>query len=162
IEMMSRRVTGAKGKTVADANLKDQLVARQASLKAILDNASDASKHMDRAQAQFFHDHLVLPTLFDYAPTCAALKLLDAMAKTDKRAMLAAAAGAMPALESREVKTPRAERPPFEKWYRKTWIRRELRPTNVHRPYEELRAFLTSDGRELLQEPSDWRHPDLH
>jgi hypothetical protein len=161
IEAMSRRATGAKGSTALPANLKEELLARRAELKSVLDDAADASKHMDRAQAQFFHDHVVLPTLFDYAPTCAAVKLLEAVEKSDTRAMLATAAEAMPNLETLEVEILRAERPPFEKWYRKTWIRRELRPTNVHRPFEELRAFLASDGRELLQEPPEWRHPDL-
>ena len=41
------------------------------------------------------------------------------------------------------------------------WIRRESRPANVHRPYEELRAFLASDGKDTLHEPVDWRKPDL-
>jgi hypothetical protein len=161
IERMSHRVVGTKDSTKLPATLRDELREREAALKGVLDLAAEASKRMDRAQAQFFHDHLVLPTLFDYAPTCAAVKLLEASEKSDTRAMLATAAEAMPNLETLEVEILRAERPPFEKWYRKTWIRRELRPTNVHRPFEELRAFLASDGRELLQEPPEWRHPDL-
>jgi hypothetical protein len=161
IERMSHRVVGTKDSTKLPAKLRDELSERQAALKGVLDVAAEASKHMDRAPAQFFHDHLVLPTLFDYAPTSAAIRLLDASQNSDDRAMLAAAAEAMPDLESLEVEIFRAERPPFGNWYRKTWIRRETRPTNVHRPFEELRAFLASGGRELLQESPDARHPDL-
>jgi hypothetical protein len=161
IERMSHRVVGTKDSTKLPATLRDELREREAALKGVLDLAAEASKRMDRAQAQFFHDHLVLPTLFDYAPTCAALKLLEASEQRDDRAMFAAAGEALPPLESLEVEILRAEHPPFENWYRKTWIRRETRPTNVHRPYEELRAFLASDGRQPLQEPPDARHPDL-
>ena len=67
----------------------------------------------------------------------------------------------MSPLEELEVEIERAEHPPFELWYRKTWIRRETRPLNVHRPYEQLRAFLSSGGREKLEEPANARRPEV-
>jgi hypothetical protein len=54
----------------------------------------------------------------------------------------------MEPLEKLEVEILRAERPPFEQWYRETWIRRGPTPHNLHRPYRELRLFLSTDGRE--------------
>ncbi len=53
-------------------------------------------------------------------------------------------------LEQLEVEILRAEHPPFEKWCRKTWIRRDTSNDNLHRPYEKLRAFLSSGGTEAL------------
>ena len=35
-----------------------------------------------------------------------------------------------------------AERPPFEKWYRRSWIRDDNSPYNVHRSYQRTLAFL--------------------
>ncbi len=53
-------------------------------------------------------------------------------------------------LEQLEVEILRAEHPPFEKWYRQTWIRRDTSNYNLHRAYEKLRAFLSSGGTEAL------------
>ena len=36
------------------------------------------------------------------------------------------------------------ERPPFERWYRKTWIRNDDSPYNLHRSYERTLAFLAA------------------
>jgi hypothetical protein len=45
-------------------------------------------------------------------------------------------------LKALEDDIKRAERPPFDGWYRKTWIRSDESPYNVHRSYERTRSFL--------------------
>jgi hypothetical protein len=45
-------------------------------------------------------------------------------------------------LKTLEDEIRRAERPPFEQWYRKTWIRNDDSPYNFHRSYERTKAFL--------------------
>ena len=64
-------------------------------------------------------------------------------------------------LEDLEVEIIRVERPPFENRYRKTWIRRETKLSNVHRSYEQLRVCMSSQGTRSLIEPEDASRPDL-
>jgi hypothetical protein len=98
-------------------------------------------------QGQFFFDHLVLPTRFDQRPVEAAV----ALRAGDKDA-------AMASLEKLETEILRAEHPPFEQWYRETWIRRGPKQWNVHRPYEEMRLFLSSGGKKFeLPDPEPSR-----
>jgi hypothetical protein len=68
---------------------------------------------------------------------------------------------AMKPLERLEVELLRAERPPFERWYAKTFIRHEHTGLNLHRPYEALRAFLSSGGTQKVQRREHYRRPDL-
>jgi len=70
------------------------------------------------------------------------------------------AEAALVPLEELENEIRRAERPPFENWYRKTWIRREMTSFNVHRPFEQLRLFLSRGGRGKLAEPEGARRLD--
>jgi len=104
-------------------------------------------------QQQFFFDSLMLPLLFDYRPTQAALKLCDAMNEADDARAFKLCDEAMKPLEQLEVEILRAEHPPFENWYRKTWIRRETKNWNVHRSFEELRMFLATRGAGKLVDP---------
>jgi hypothetical protein len=115
----------------------------------------DATKQKiaDRAARQFFFEHVELPLLTDYRPTQAAILLVEAMAEPDDVKAWAMCERAMEPLEELEVEILRAERPPFEGWYRKTWIRHEETGLNVHRPYEQLRLFLNSRGTRKLTRP---------
>jgi hypothetical protein len=45
-------------------------------------------------------------------------------------------------LKKLEEEIGRAERPPFERWYRTTWVRNEDSPYNGHRSYGRLLSFL--------------------
>jgi hypothetical protein len=56
-------------------------------------------------------------------------------------------------LENLEDELLWAEHPPFDRWYHETWIRSTFSSNNPHRPYDELRAFLTSHGREIMEMP---------
>jgi hypothetical protein len=104
---------------------------------------------LTRAQRQYFFEHVELPLLMDWRPTQAAILLIRAMAEPDRKRAWSMCESAMEPLEKLEVEIARAERPPFEQWYRETWIRRGPTPHNLHRPYRELRLFLSTDGREF-------------
>jgi hypothetical protein len=45
-------------------------------------------------------------------------------------------------LKALEDDIRRAERAPFEQWYRKSWIRNDDSPYNLHRSYDKTRTFL--------------------
>jgi hypothetical protein len=111
------------------------------------------AKMSDYAQRQFFFEHVELPLLFDWRPTQAAIPLVEAMAEPDNTKAWAKCEAAMAPLEQLEVEILRGEHPPFENWYRKTWIRHEETGLNVHRPYEQLRLFLNSRGSKRLTRP---------
>jgi hypothetical protein len=104
----------------------------------------------DRAQRQFFFEHVELPLLTDWRPTQAAITLVRAMSEPDNDKSWAICEQAIAPLEQLEVEILRAERPPFRAWYRKTWIRHEETGLNLHRSYEQLRVFLTSRGTRKL------------
>lgn len=53
-------------------------------------------------------------------------------------------------LEQLELEILRAERPPFDKWYRATWLRPKLTGRNVHRSYHAVRAFISSGGKNFI------------
>jgi hypothetical protein len=53
---------------------------------------------------------------------------------------------AMQPLEQLEIAILRAERPPFDKWYRETWIKNAGSPLNLHRAYNQLREFISCGG----------------
>ena len=81
------------------------------------------------------------------------------MKRTTPAALIRAHA-AIGDVEQLELDILRAEHPPFEHWYRETWIRREPKLWNVHRPYEEMRTFLSTDGKQfLLPDTEPPHHP---
>ena len=100
-------------------------------------------------EGQFLFDHAVLPQLMDLRPTEAALEIDRAVGEIDRRAVWWELFEARAPLETLEVEIVRAEHPPFENWYRETWIRRGPKQWNVHRPYEELRLFLSTGGKQF-------------
>jgi hypothetical protein len=151
IEHLSSRFTGEKLPPIPE--VKDDLKKREALYESIMPTFESAKAKMPYPQQQFFFDSLMLPLLFDYRPTQAALKLCDAMNEPDDAKAFKLCEEAMKPLERLEVEILRAEHPPFENWYRKTWIRRETKNWNVHRSYEELRMFLTTRGAGKLIDP---------
>lgn len=144
-----------------DADTVVMLQRRKGELEATLARNARARKYMDREQQQFFFENTALGLLMDLRPTQAALILVKALNEPDSAKAWAIVESARGPLETLETEILSAERLPFEGWYRKTWIRRETRPSNVHRPYEQLREFLASGGTRLLTEPAGAAHPDL-
>ena len=118
-----------------------------------------ARSGMDRQQRQFFFEHVELPMLIDRRGAEAAILLIRAMSEPDDKAAWALVQSAMAPLEQLEIEILRAERPPFEGWYRKTWIRHEESGLNIHRPYEDLRAFIATGGTQLASRPDP--RPDI-
>lgn len=120
-----------------------------------------ARENMNRQQRQFFFDHLELPLRITGRHTQAAIKLVEAMEEPDLEEAWALAEQAMEPLEQLEIEIKRAEHPPFEEWYRSTFIRHEHTGINPHRPYFVLRQFLSSGGTERLHWPEEFRRPNL-
>ncbi|HZZ44799.1 MAG TPA: glycosyl hydrolase 115 family protein [Tepidisphaeraceae bacterium] len=158
IDQLQKRFAGQKVAST-DQKLVAEMKDRDQKFREAFDVIGQARDHMTRAQQQFFFDHLELPLLIDWRPTQAAIELAGAVDARDDAGAWQACDRAMKPLEQLEVEIARAEHPPFELWYRKTWIRRENADLNVHRPYEQLRAFLSSGGRDKLKEPDNARRP---
>jgi hypothetical protein len=125
---------------------------------AVLDRAAGK---MDRAQRQFFFENCELPLRITGRHTQAARLLVEAMSEPDRAKAWAMCEAAMKPLEQLEVEIGRAERPPFEEWYRNTFIRHPHTGLNPHKPYLFLRAFLSSGGKRLEQLPEGALRPDL-
>ena len=70
------------------------------------------------------------------------MKLLQAARSNDASTVRQLAFSALDDLKLLEAEIQRAERPPFEHWYRKTWIRNDDSPYNLHRSYELTQNFL--------------------
>jgi hypothetical protein len=82
--------------------------------------------------------------LIDWRQTAAAIKLSRAAASSDAANVRKLSLAAFDDLETLEKEIRRAERPPFEQWYRRTWIRNDDSPYNLHRSYERTQAFLVA------------------
>jgi hypothetical protein len=110
-------------------------------------------------QAQYLHENVALGLLIDARQTAAALKLADALQAPDTTRMWQLAWQAKAPLENLEDEMLWAEHPPFDRWYHESWIRSMFSANNPHRPYVELRAFLASHGREILEIPASFFRP---
>lgn len=146
-----------KSVTPADANKIQELKKRDREYQETMDIAEKAKQKMNHQQQQYFFENALLGLLIDWRPTQAALKLNEALSEPDHQKAWALVEDARKPLEQLKLEISRAERPPFKKWYRETWIRQEFSPYNVHRPYEQVRAFLASGGTEIPKAP-DFRH----
>jgi len=104
--------------------------------------AERAKAQMNEQQAQFFYEDAMFGMLIDYRPTQAAMHVWEAL-KTwpDDRAVERVKLG-LDQLELLEEETLGAERPPYENWYKDTWIRRKDSLANVHYSYYRLLDYL--------------------
>jgi hypothetical protein len=82
--------------------------------------------------------------------TQAALKLEEALRAPDAAHMWPLVLDARASLEQLEIELQRQEDPPFDRWYHESWIRSALSPSNPHRPYNQVRAFIATEGRGQL------------
>ena len=120
---------------------------------------AQAEGQMAPEQAQYFHENVGLGLLLDARQTEAALKLADALQAADTTRMWQLAWQARAPLDDLENQLLWAEHPPFDRWYHETWIRSTFSANNPHRPYVQLRALLTSHGREILEPPPFFFRP---
>ncbi|HEU5126124.1 MAG TPA: glycosyl hydrolase 115 family protein [Verrucomicrobiae bacterium] len=159
----SRKVHDALGSLIKKFAGEEFVPARSDTLPALRERvaqyqkalalARSAANKMNRQQRQFFFDHAELPLLMDYRPTAAAQLLVEALAERDLDKAWQLCEKAIDPLEELEVELMRAEHPPFKDWYRNTWVRREVSDYNMHRPYAEVRTFLSSGGTDKLKNP---------
>jgi hypothetical protein len=103
---------------------------------------ASASARMSSEQKQYFYENVTFPLLVDWRQTTAAIKLMQASVSNDAATVRRLGLSAFDDLKTLEDEIRRAERPPFEQWYRKTWIRNDDSPYNLHRSYERTKAFL--------------------
>ncbi|MCA1606346.1 MAG: glycosyl hydrolase 115 family protein, partial [Acidobacteria bacterium] len=160
LEQLNKKINSKPYEPVPRETLA-ALKQRDASYRAAMQTIIRAQSQMNNQQRQYFFEHVMLGLLIDWRPTQAAIKLIEALDTPDLIKSWKLCEEARKPLEDLEVEILRAERPPFENWYRKTWIRRETKPSNVHRSYEQLRVFLSSRGTRKLTEPAGAARPDL-
>ena len=77
-----------------------------------------ASARMTGEQRQFFYEHVAFGLLIDYRPIQAALRLADALVDPSLSGAFIKAMEAFEYLRRLEEEIAKAERPPFEGWYR--------------------------------------------
>jgi hypothetical protein len=128
--------------TPISADILASMVQRDVSYQALLKITASASSHMTPDRQQYFYEHVIFPLLLDSRQTKAAIQLIRAGAEPDDAAARKLCFAAFDELKTLEDEIRRAERPPFEQWYRKSWIRNDESPYNVHRSYEHTLAFL--------------------
>ncbi len=125
-----------------DSIVLSSLIERDAAYQAVMKNVAAATTRMTPDRQQYFFEHVAFPLLLDWRQTTAAIKLIRAVAEADPDVVRKLCFSAFDDLKTLEEEIHSAERPPFENWYRKTWIRSDESPYNVHRSYERVRAFL--------------------
>ena len=145
-----RKVTGQPVEPLNPDTL-GQLSARLRQLDDALAAANRAESGMAPPEQQFFSINLLLGLQTAQHQTDAALKLQEALEAPDAARMWRLVREARASLEVLETEFARGEYPPFDRWYHESWIRSANSPNNPHRPYQQLRAFIASEGHGSLQ-----------
>lgn len=127
-----------------------------------LSRIEQAMAAMTDEERQFFFEHVAFGLLIDYRPIQAALTLAEALAEESLAGAFAKVLEAFRHLQRLEEEIKKAERPPFEDWYRATWIRpsdyvRSPGNSNMnpHKSFWVVRDFLIEVGGFELVEPED-------
>lgn len=123
-----------------------QLRTRQRQLADALTTANRSESAMTLSERRFFSINVALGLEVAQRQTDAALKLVQALQAPDAARMWRLSREARASLELLETELSRGEYPPFDRWYHESWIRSANSPNNPHRPYQELRAFIASQG----------------
>jgi hypothetical protein len=132
----------SKSVTPIAADRVQSLEQRERGYGDLMQRINAAASRMSDPQKQYFYENVAFPVLLDWRQTTAALKFIQAGAASDPAAIRRLSFSAFDDLKTLEEDIRRAERPPFEQWYRKTWIRSDESPYNVHRSFERTRSFL--------------------
>ncbi len=152
-DLLERLYHKAKGEAFEplSADTAAYLKARLPQLESAVATEARAEGPMTQEQKRFFHEDVALGLLIDQLQTRAALDLQQALTAPNAEGMWRSIDEARMPLEQLELELLRAEYPPFERWYHETWIRSALSRSNPHRAYNQLRAFIASDGRGHLE-----------
>ncbi len=145
LDRLYLKVSGATYPAV-DAATLSQLRSRKPRLDQALAVESRAEPPMSLSQRRFFSVDVGLGLRVVQRQTQAALKLDEALRAPDAPRMWQSVREARSSLEQLEVELHRAEYPPFDRWYGESWIRSTLNESNPHRPYIQVRAFISSEG----------------
>ncbi len=129
-----------------DTGALSQLQSRKPRLAQALAAETQAEMGMPLSQQRFFSVDVGLGLRVAQRQTQAALKLEEALRAPHAPRMWQSVRDARTALEQLEVELHRAEYPPFDRWYDESWIRSALNENNPHRPYIQVRAFISSEG----------------
>ena len=109
-----------------------------------------AETGMSLSQQRFLSEDVALGLEVAQRQAAAALKLEEALRAPDAARMWQLVREARAPLEQLEVELLRGEYPPFDRWYQESWIRSALSESNPHRPFIQLRAFISSEGHGQL------------
>jgi hypothetical protein len=153
LDQLYERVAG-RSAGPPDADTLALLESRGPKLAEALAAAEQAKKQMSREQQQYFTENAELGFQIAERQNRAARKLAAALQAPDDAQMWRLAEEARTPLEQLEMEMHWAEHPPFDTWYRESWIRSEYSRNNPHRAYNELRGFLTSQGRNRPVRPA--------
>ena len=154
--MLFRSIQGAldrlyrkvAGETPAASNPEAlaQLTSRSKLLDDALASEAKAETGMTAAQQRFLSIDVSLGLQIAHHQTHAALKLEEALRAPDAIRMWQLVGEARTYLEQLETEFARGEYPPFDRWYHETWIRSARSLNNPHRAFNQLRAFIGSEG----------------
>jgi hypothetical protein len=145
LDRLYRKVAGGTY-PAADAGTMSLMQSRSRQLEDALSAESRAESGMSLSEQRFFSVDAALGLQVAQRQTQAALKLEEALRAPVAARMWQLVREARASLEQLETELARAEYPPFDRWYQESWIRTTLSPSNPHRPYIQLRAFISSEG----------------
>jgi hypothetical protein len=129
-----------------NADTLAQLQARARQLDDALAAEEKALAGMSLSQQRFLSIDAGLGLQIAQRQTHAALKLEEALRAPDAARMWQLVGEARAQLEQLETEFARGEYPPFDRWYQQSWIRSAQSNNNPHRAYNQLRAFIGSEG----------------
>jgi hypothetical protein len=157
-ELLDRLYQKVAGESYPAVNAGTMAVmqSRSRQLEDALAAESRAEKGMSLSELRFFSVDVALGLQVAQRQTQAALKLEEALRAPGAPRMWQLVREARTSLEQLETELARAEYPPFDRWYQESWIRTTLSPNNPHRPYTQLRAFISNEG---LGRPMRIRRP---
>ena len=152
-DLLDRLYRKAAGETYPPLDPPAALALTQ-SRKRQLDEAlaleARAESGMSLSEQRFFSVDVALGLQVAERQMEAAFKLEEALRAPDVARMWPLVFDARASLEQLETELARGEYPPFDRWYHESWIRSALSQSNPHRPYNQLRAFISSEGHGKL------------
>jgi len=151
-ELLDRLYHKVAGESYPPMNAETMasIKSRNAKLQDALATAGRAEKDMPLSQHRFFSIDVDLGLRVAQLQSEGAIKLDEALAAPSAARMWQLVRDARTPLEQLEVIFERGEYPPFDRWYQESWIRSSLSPSNPHRPYVQLREFISSEGHGTL------------
>jgi len=153
LDRLYSRVIGDSTPAPLNADTAQMLRTRSAQFDQALAAVERAEGMMTPTQRQYFHENAALGLIIAARQTQSALHLIEAVQAPDLAGLWLHAWAARGPLDQLEAEFQWAEHPPFDRWYGETWIRSRYASNNPHRPYDDLRQFISSGGRDRPLRP---------